>query len=201
MDRSLIPTKWQVLIENFYLFTLNIVEENMQKSGEVFFPFIFTLFTFLLFTNVLGLIPYSFTVSSHLIITFSLSTLVWVGKLLVGAKRHGIKIFSALLPQGIPFGIVPFFVVVETLSFCIPLGALGIRLFANIIAGHILLKVIVGFCWSILISGGLFFILHFFPMFVLFLLLFLETAVAFIQAYVFSMLTCLITGDMVKGGH
>ena len=197
----LIPSRLQLIFESVYVFVYDIVLENLGKKGQSFFPFVFCLFFFLIFCNVLGLVPYSFTVTSHFIVTFMLSLIIWVGKLYVGVKEHGIKILGLLLPGGVPLAIIPFFVVVEFLSFLIPLVALGVRLFANIIAGHILLKVIVGFCWSIMISGGILFILHFIPMGVLFLLLFLETAVAFIQAYVFTILTCLITGDTLRGGH
>lgn len=197
----LLPNRWQAVYESIYFFVAGITFENIGTKGQTYFPFIFTLFIFLLFCNILGLIPYSFTVTSHFIITFSLSLIVWVGKLIIGFRLHGIKLFGILLPGGVPFAIIPFFVIVEFLSFLIPLVALGVRLFANIIAGHILLKVIVGFCWSIMISGGLLFVAHFVPIIVLFILLFLETAVAFIQAYVFTMLTCLITGDIIKGGH
>lgn len=196
-----IPSRWQLLFENLYTFTADMVEENIGKAGQTFMPFIFGLFAFLLLANTFGIVPYSFTVTSHLIVTFTLSAIVWFGKLYVGVQHHGIKILGILLPSGIPFAIVPFFVVVELLSFFIPLAALGIRLFANMIAGHILLKVIVGFCWSMMLAGNVFFLAHFIPISVLFLLLFLETAVAFIQAYVFTMLTCLITGDMIHGGH
>ena len=197
----LIPNRIQNIFEMFYKFISDIVYENLGKAGQTYFPFIFSLFIFLLLCNVLGLVPYSFTVTSHFIVTFSLSLIVWIGKLVIGFQKHGIKLFALLLPGGVPIAIIPFFVAVEFLSFFIPLIALGVRLFANIIAGHILLKVIAGFCWSIIISGGGLFIAHFIPISVLFLLLFLETAVAFIQAYVFTMLACLITGDCLRGGH
>jgi len=196
-----IPSRLQLIYENLYIFILNIVNENIGTKGQTFFPFIFCLFCFLLFGNVLGLVPYSFTITSHFILTFSLSFIVWIGKLFIGFKEHGLKFFSLLLPGGVPLAIIPFFVAVELLSFFIPLVALGVRLFANIIAGHILLKVIVGFCWSIMTAGGLIFLAHFIPIAVLFLLLFLETAVAFIQAYIFTILSCLATGDSIKGGH
>jgi ATP synthase subunit 6 len=196
-----VPTRLQVIYEGLYVFILNIVNENIGKKGQNFFPFIFSLFCFILLGNVLGLVPYSFTITSHFILTFSLSLIVWVGKLFVGFKEHGLKFFSLLLPGGVPLPIIPFFVAVELLSFFIPLVALGVRLFDNIIAGHILLKVIVGFCWSIITAGGLMFLAHFIPIAVLFLLLFLETAVAFIQAYIFTILSCLATGDAIKGGH
>jgi len=196
----LIPNRAQTVIELLYRFVSNMVFENIGKVGQIFVPFVFSLFLFLLFCNVFGLVPYSYTVTSHFIITFTLSVIVWVGKLCLGFQKHGIKLFALLLPGGVPVPIIPFFVAVEFLSFFIPLIALGVRLFANIIAGHILLKVIAGFCWSIITSGGFLFLSHFLPISVLFILLFLETAVAFIQAYVFTMLTCLITGDCLRGG-
>jgi len=158
-----IPTRTQNVVESVYKFISSIVFENLGKAGQSYFPFIFSLFTFLLLSNLLGLIPYSFTVTSHFIVTFSLSLVIWVGKLFIGFQKHGIKLFALLLPGGVPVAIIPFFVAVEFLSFFIPLVALGVRLFANIIAGHILLKVIAGFCWSIIISGSLF-IAHFIPM-------------------------------------
>jgi len=198
---TVIPNRYQSFIENFYSFTATIVYENIGEKGNKMIPFIFSLFFFLLLCNVCGLVPYSFTVTSHLIVTFILSLIVWVGKLFIGFKHHGIKLLGVLIPEGLPFIMVPFFVLVELISFIIPLAALGIRLFANIISGHILLKVIVGFCWTLMIGGGFSFIVHFFPLFILFLLLFLETAVACIQAYVFTILTCLITGDIIKGSH
>jgi ATP synthase subunit 6 len=196
----IVPNRIQNIVEAIYKFISNIVFENLGKSGQIYFPFIFTLFIFLLLCNLLGLVPYSFTVTSHFIVTFTLSFVVWVGKLFLGFQKHGIRLFALLLPGGVPVAIIPFFVAVEFLSFFIPLVALGVRLFANIMAGHILLKVIAGFCWTIIISGSLF-IAHFIPISVLFLLLFLETAVAFIQAYVFTMLACLMTGDCLRGGH
>lgn len=196
-----IPNRWQLIFESFYAFSLAMVVENIGRKGESFFPFVFSLFSFLVLCNLVGLVPYSYTVTSQLVVTLALSLLVWVGKLFVGFQLHGIRLFGILLPSGVPFALVPFFVAVELLGFFTPLAALGIRLFANIIAGHILLKVIVGFCWGIMAAGGSLFFGHFIPLFVLFLLLFLETAVALIQAYVFTILTCLIVGDMVRGAH
>lgn len=197
----LFSSRWQIIVESFYVFTSGLLLENLGQKGQQFYPFVFTLFVVLLLWNIIGIVPYSYTVTSQLIITFMLSSLVWFGKLFLGFRIHGVKLFGILLPSGLPFGIVPFFVLVELISFIIPLGALGIRLFANIMAGHILLKVLVGFCWSMLLAYGVFFFLHFIPMVVVFLLLFLETAVAFIQAYVFTMLSCLYIGDILRGGH
>ena len=198
---NLVPSRYQGVLEFIYKFVYNVVFENIGKSGDFLFPFILSLFLLLLLCNVFGLVPYSFTVTSHFIITFSLACFIWFGKLVFGFKKHGIRLFSLFLPSGVPLFMIPFFVIVEFLRFFIPLLALGVRLFANMMAGHILLKVIVGFSWSMLLSGTFFFFMHLVPMFVLFLLLFLETAVAFIQAYVFTMLASLLVGDCLRGGH
>ncbi|OED37305.1 ATP synthase F0 subunit A [PVC group bacterium (ex Bugula neritina AB1)] len=188
-------------IEHLFLSSLVIVKENLGNAGKRFSPFFFFLFSFLILGNVVGLVPFSFTITAQFIITLSLSYIVWVGKLILGFYRHGIHFFSILLPGGIPFAIVPFFVFVELISFFIPLVALGVRLFANIMSGHILIKVIASFCWMALFLGSGAFLVHFILIGMLFLLMFLETAVAFIQAYVFFMLSCLYFGDAIKGGH
>lgn len=196
-----IPNRWQILFEQLSLFTIIIVNENVGKKGQIIFPFVFSLFLFLLICNLFGIVPYSFTVTSHIVVTFTLSFIVWFGSLLLGFKIHGIRFFSLFVPAGVPFLIIPIIIPIEVISFIIPLISLGVRLFANIISGHILLKVIVGFAWLIIISGGLLFFAHFLPIFILFLLLFLETAVAFIQAYIFTILTCLYIGNSFTGGH
>jgi ATP synthase subunit 6 len=149
----------------------------------------------------MGLVPYSFTVTSHLIVTLTVATLIWVGKLLIGLRCHGIKLLGIFLPAGAPFAIVPFLVFIELIGFFITVISLSVRLFANIMAGHILLKVLAGFAWTILLAGGFLFVAHFLPLGVLFLLLGLETGVAFVQAYVFTLLTCLYVSDMLNGGH
>jgi len=139
-------------------------------------------FSFLLVCNLFGLVPYSFTATSHLAVTVTLGLVVWVGKLIIGIRAHGIKLAGIFLPQGLPLVIVPALVAIEILSFFMVLISLPVRLFANIISGHILLKVLAGFAWSIMASGGLLFIAHFAPLTVLFGLIFLETGVAMVQA-------------------
>lgn len=197
----LIPSRWQTFIESIYTLILQMLSETVGPKGGQFFPFVFSLFTFILFANLSGLVPYSFTVTSHMVVTLTFAFSIWIGKLIIGIRYHGIKLLGILVPKGIPFAIVPFFVLIETLSFIIPVVSLSVRLFANMMSGHILLKVIFGFSWSIMMSGGILFIAHFIPLIVLFLLLGLETAVAIIQAYVFAVLTTIYISDMVHGGH
>lgn len=197
----LIPSRWQTLVEGMYTLVLQILHDTVGAKGGPFFGFIFTLFTFILALNLSGLVPYSFTVTSHLIITMSLSMAIWVGKLILGFRYHGIKLLGILVPQGVPFALIPFFILLETLSFVIPVISLSVRLFANMMSGHILLKIIFGFAWTMMLQGGFLFLAHFIPLAVLFILFALETAVALIQAYVFTVLTCIYLADMVHGGH
>jgi ATP synthase subunit 6 len=196
-----IPTRLQVIYESLYSFVLNIVNEIIGNKGQTYFPFILALFCFLLVANLIGIVPYSFTITSHVILTFTISLIIFVGRVFIGFSEHGLKYFGLLVPSGVPIAMLPAFVIIEFLSFCMPLLALGVRLFANMMSGHILLKVIVGFCWSIITAGGLMFLVHFLPIGVLFLLLFLETAVAIIQAYIFTILSCMYIGESVSGGH
>ena len=197
----LAPSRWQFVLESLYLGVLGITKETIGNKGDLFFPFAFSLFIFILVINLVGLVPYSFTVTSHLIVTLALASLVWFGKLFYGFRLHGLKLFGSLLPAGAPFALVPLLVVIELISFCITIVSLSVRLFANMMAGHILLKVLAGFAWTMMTAGGLLYLAHFSAIAVLFLLLGLETGVAIVQAYVFTMLTCLYLGDMVSGGH
>ena len=196
-----VPSRWQTVVEGLHGVVLSMVSQTMGVAGVKFFPFVFTLFTFLLACNLFGLVPYSFTVTSHLIVTRTLALAIWVGKLMVGIRLHGLKLLGMFLPAGTPFRMYPMMVPLEILGFTITFISLSVRLFANMMAGHILLKVIAGFAWTMMAAGGRLYIAHFIPMVVLFLLLILETAVAVIQAYVFSLLTCIYLTDMIHGGH
>jgi ATP synthase subunit 6 len=198
---QLVPGRWQSILESIYVLLVGMIYESVGSKGGQFIGVVFALFTFILMCNLAGLVPYSYTVTSHLIITLVLSIGVWVGKLMVGLRYHGIKLFGMFIPAGAPFAMVPFFVLLEIIGFIIPLISLAVRLFANMMAGHILLKVLFGFAWTMMLAGGVLFIAHFIPLGALFLLLGLETAVAIIQAYVFALLVCVYIGDMVHGGH
>lgn len=198
---SLVPNRWQTIREGRHNRVLSMIGQTIGASGQGFFPFVFTRFTFVLGRNLMGLIPYSYTVTSHLVVTMTRARMVWVGKRRVGFRRHGRKLFGRFLPAGTPFVMVPFMVPLERLGFTITFISLSVRLFANMMAGHILLKVIGGFAWTMMTAGGIRYVAHFIPRVVLFRLLGLETAVAFIQAYVFALLTCIYLTDVVHGGH
>jgi ATP synthase subunit 6 len=198
---SLVPNRWQTRREGIQNRVLSMIGQTIGQSGQGFFPFVYTLFTFVLGMNLLGLIPYSYTVTSHLVVTMTRARAVWIGKRRVGFRRHGWKLFGRFLPAGTPFRMVPMRVPLERLGFTITFISLSVRLFANMMAGHILLKVIAGFAWTMMTAGGRLYGAHFLPIGVLFRLLRLETGVAFVQAYVFALLTCIYMTDVIHGGH
>ena len=196
----LVPTRWRLVAEGIFGIVTSRIQPRGPK-GQVYFPLVFSLFSFILTANLLGLVPYSFTVTSHLIVTLGLSRAVWVGKLIIGIRLHGIRLLGRFRPSGVPLARAPRRVPLELLGFVIPLISLSVRLFANRRAGHILLKVRAGFAWTRRRAGGALWVAHFLPLGVLYLLLFLETGVARIQAYVFSLLTARYINDVIEGGH
>nr|YP_011017747.1 ATP synthase F0 subunit a [Heterosiphonia pulchra]WQF69570.1 ATP synthase F0 subunit a [Heterosiphonia pulchra] len=195
---NIIPNYWQLFFEEIYNLTSNIVRDNLNVKGEVYFPFIFTLHLFLLFCNLIGMIPYSFTVTSHIIFTFSLSLSIFIGINIIGLRTHGINFFALFLPRGVPLIIVPLIITIEFLSYIVKVFTLSIRLFANMTSGHTLLKIIAGFSWTMLISGGLISFFHIVPLILLIALIGLELAIAILQAYVFTLLTCIYLNDVLE---
>jgi ATP synthase subunit 6 len=195
---SLIPTLWQLLKESLYEVTSNMVQDNLGKQGEVYFPFIFTLHLLLLTCNLIGMVPYSFTVTSHIVFTFGLSLSIFIGINIIGIQTHGIKFFSLFLPRGVPLIIVPLLVTIEFVSYIIKVFTLSIRLFANMTSGHTLLKIIAGFAWTMLSTGGLLAFFHIIPLGLLIALIGLEFGIAALQAYVFTLLTCIYLNDVLN---
>jgi len=195
---TLVPTRWQLIFESIYDTTFELSYANIGKNGSLFFPLIFVLFTFILFCNLIGMIPYSFTLTSHLIITFSLALTTYIGFNIIGIKKHKLNFFSLLLPGGASLALVPLLVPIELVSYIFRVISLPVRLFANMMAGHTLLKVIAGFAWTMVSISGVMFIVHFIPMLLLVLLVGLELGVAMIQAYVFTILTCMYINDALN---
>jgi len=193
----LVPTPWQSFVEMIYEFVLNLVEEQIGAAGKKYFPLLFTTFAFILSSNLIGMIPYCFTTTSHFLVTFSLSVSIFIGVTIVGFQTHGIHFFSFLLPPGAPLGLAPFLVVMELVSYCFRAISLGVRLFANMMAGHTLVKILSGFAWTMLTVGGVMYIASLIPFGVVFALTFLETGVAALQAYVFTILTCIYLNDAI----
>nr|WCH58034.1 ATP synthase F0 subunit a [Hypnea brasiliensis] len=194
---SLIPNNWQQVKESFYKVTSSIVEDNIGKKGEYYLPFIFTLHLMLLYSNLIGMVPYSFTVTSHIVFTFSLALSIFIGINIIGIQTHGFKFFALFLPRGVPLAIVPLLVTIEFLSYIVKVFTLSIRLFANMTSGHTLLKIIAGFAWTMLSAGGLLAVFHLIPLGLLLALIGLELAIAGLQAYVFTLLTCIYLNDVL----
>lgn len=189
--RSLIPTRLQSVAELSYEFIANMVYENTGKDGMKYFPFVFTLFIFVLVLNLLGMLPYSFTVTSHIVVTFALAALVFIVVTVIGFARHGLGFLKLFKPEGLPLPLVPIIVPIEVISFLIRPISLSVRLFANMMAGHTLLKVFAGF----IVSLGAFGVV---PLVATVAFTGLEFLVAFLQAMIFSVLTCIYLNDAIN---
>jgi ATP synthase subunit 6 len=190
-----IANSWQKSLEFMFEITAQLISDTISKDNEKFFPIISTLFNFILFSNLLGLIPYSFTATSHLFVTFTLSFSVFIGINVITIKKYGLKTFSLFCPANTSFLLAMVLVPIEFVSYIAKPISLGVRLFINLMAGHTLLKVIIGFSWSMLLlenytSFGLVI-----PMLTLVVLFGLELGVALIQTYVFVILTCIYIQD------
>jgi F-type H+-transporting ATPase subunit a len=192
--RAMVPGRWQSLAELSYELIARTVRDNIGAEGRRFFPFVFSLFMFIVFCNVLGLIPYSFTVTSHIIVTFAFAIVVFVGVTVLGFMRHGLKFLSLFLPPGVPIFLAPLLVPIELVSYLSRPISLSVRLAANMMAGHTMLKVFAGF----VVALGVFGIA---PLVAIVLLYALETLIAFLQAYVFAVLTCLYINDSIHLHH
>lgn len=193
----LVPTYWQSLVEMVYEFVVNLVQEQIGEKGKKYFPLVFTTFAFLLCSNLIGMIPYSFTSTSHLVVTFTLSMATFFAMTFIGFQIHGIHFFSFLLPPGAPLMLAPFLVVIELVSYCFRGISLGVRLFANMMAGHTLVKILSSFSWTMMSAGGVIALASVIPFLVVFALTFLEIGVACLQAYVFTILTCIYLNDAI----
>lgn len=193
-----VPTKFQFIIESCYLIVYGLIDANIGSSGKNYFPYIFTIFFFVVFTNVIGLVPYSFTITSHIIVTFSLAICLFVGANIISFTKHGTNMGQFFLPSGSPFVLALLLVPIELVSFLFRPISLSVRLFANMMAGHALLKVIISFAWTMTFLSGGVALVHIFPLIIIVLLMFLEFGVALIQAYVFTILTCIYINDAIN---
>jgi len=190
-----IPNPWQVIFESIYEVVSQLVFDLISVGSEKYFPFLTVIFSFILFNNLIGLIPYSFTITSHLVITFTLSFSIFIGLNIICYQRHGIHMFSLFLPANTTFFLALLLVPIEFVSYVAKPVSLGVRLFINLMAGHSLLKVIVGFAWSMLLLEGVQAFSFLIPLFILTLLMGLELGVALIQTYVFITLTCIYLNE------
>jgi F-type H+-transporting ATPase subunit a len=196
-QRALVPGRLQSVAEVGYEFVAGMVRDNVGDGGKKYFPFILTLFIFILFCNVLGMVPYSFTPTSHIVVTFAMAAFVFVGVTIIGFAKHGLHFFSFFVPKGVPFVLLLLLVPIEVLSYIIRPFTLSIRLFANMMAGHTMLAIFAGFVAPLLLAAGAIKAFAIVPLGVDILLIFLELLVAALQAYVFTILTCLYLRDAI----
>ena len=189
-NNRVVSNAWSVYQESIYATVHSIVVGQINdKKGQVYFPFMYVLFLFILVNNLIGMVPYSFASTSHFVLTFSLSFTIVLGATILGFSKHGLEFFSLFVPAGCPLGLLPLLVLIEFISYLARNVSLGLRLAANITAGHMLLSILSGFVYNIMNSGFIFFILGLIPL--LFIIAFsgLEIGIAFIQAQVFVVLS------------
>jgi F-type H+-transporting ATPase subunit a len=200
-QRALVPGRAQSVAEISYEFVANTIRSTAGTEGMKFFPLVFSLFIFVLVVNLLGLLPYGFTVTSHIIITVALALLVFVTVLVYGFWKNGLRFFKLFVPSGIPIYILPLIVFIEVLSFLSRPISHSVRLFANMLAGHITLKVFAGFIVMLSAFGFTGWLGAILPLSLVVALTALEFLVAFLQAYVFAILTCIYLNDAIHPGH
>ncbi|UJQ95833.1 F0F1 ATP synthase subunit A [Mariluticola halotolerans] len=199
--RGLVPNRAQVLSEMLYEFVANMVRDSAGTEGMKFFPFVFSLFMFVLVANLFGMVPFFFAVTSHIIVTFALALLVISVVLVYGFMRNGLGFFKLFVPAGVPGYVLPIVVPIEIISFLSRPISLSVRLFANILAGHITLKVFAGFIFTMGSLGFLGFLGAALPLFMTVALTALEFLVAALQAYVFAVLTAMYLNDAIHPSH
>jgi F-type H+-transporting ATPase subunit a len=201
-ESALVPGRWQSLAEMSYEFVASTVRQSAGNEGMRFFPFVFSIFMFVLVANLLGLIPYAFTVTSHIIVTFALAMLVILTVVIYGFWKNGLHFLHLFVPKGIPIFLLPLVVAIEVISFLSRPISLSVRLFANMLAGHITLKVFAGFVVQLAaalgVAGG---VLGILPFGMVVALTALELLIAALQAYVFAILTCLYLNDALHPSH
>lgn len=193
-QHAMVPGRLQSVVEMLYEFVAGIVRDSAGKEAMRFFPLIFTLFIFILIGNMLGMIPGSFTFTSHIIVTFAMAVAVFIGVTVLGFVIHGAHFLHFFVPTGAPKAMLPLLVPIEILSYCVRPISLSVRLFVNMMAGHTMMKVFAGFVVSL---GGYYVLPGIFPLVIAVALTGFEIAVAFLQAYIFTVLTCIYLNDAI----
>ena len=194
-EKKLIPNKIQLIAEMFYNFIAKMISDTAGSKAKPYFSFIFSLFMFVLFCNMFGMIPYTFTVTSHIIVTFVLAAFIFIAVTVIGFINHGFGYLKLFVPSGVPVVLLPLIVIIEIISYLSRPISLSVRLFANMMAGHTMMKVFGGFVISLGIVGG------WLPLSFSVALTGLEILVAFLQAYVFAILTCIYLNDALNLHH
>ena len=188
---AIVPGRWQSMVELSYVFIANLVKDTVGTEGRPYFPFIFTVFMFVLVGNLIGMVPYGFTFTRHIIVTFTMAMVVFLGVTVIALIKHKMHFFTFFMPPGVPLIMAPLLVPIEIISYLSRPMSLSVRLFANMLAGHTLLKVFAGF----VVALGLFGV---FPLAFVVVLTGLEIVIAFLQAFVFTILTCLYLNDALQ---
>lgn len=196
-ENKLVPGRWTLGLESLYGSLHNIIKEQIGIAKEMYLPLIYSLFVFILFSNLIGNLPYSFAISTSMVIAIGLSFIVWIGLSILSLSIHKLHFFSYFVPAGTPIYIVLLLVFIEIISYIARAFSLGVRLLSNILAGHLLLHILSGFLYPIITGGFIFFFVSLLPMVLFVALVGLELAVSFIQSYVFTILTCIYLRDAV----
>jgi len=194
-EKKLIPGKVQLISEMLYNFIAKMISDTAGNKAKPYFPFVFSLFVFILFCNMVGMLPYSFTVTSHIIVTLTFAIFIFIGVTILGFVIHGFKYLKIFVPSGVPIVLLPIISIIEIISYLSRPVSLSVRLFANMMAGHTMLKVFGGFVVSLGLIGG------WLPLGFSVALTGLEILVAFLQAYVFAILTCIYLNDALNLHH
>ena len=194
-ERKIIPGKLQLISEMLFNFIAKMISDTAGSKAKPYFPFIFSLFVFVLLCNMVGMLPYSFTVTSHIIVTLIMALFIFFAVTIIGFLKHGFKYLSIFVPSGVPVVLLPLITVIEIISYLSRPVSLSVRLFANMMAGHTMLKVFGGFVISLGLLGG------WLPLSFSVALTGLEILVAFLQAYVFAILTCIYLNDALNLHH
>ena len=194
-EKKIIPGRIQLIAEIFYKFVAKMISDTAGSKAKPYFPFIFSLFMFVLFCNMVGMLPYSFTVTSHIIVTLIMALFIFIAVTIIGFVKHGFKYLNIFVPSGVPVVLLPLITIIEIISYLSRPVSLSVRLFANMMAGHTMLKVFGGFVISLGLLGG------WLPLGFSVALTGLEILVAFLQAYVFAILTCIYLNDALNLHH
>ncbi len=192
---ALVPGRWQSLAEMSYEFVANLVRENVGAEGRKYFPFIFSLFMFILFCNTLGMLPYAFTPTSHIVVTLALALIVFIGVTVIGVAKNGLGFLRLFCPAGVPVFVMPLLIPIEIISYFVRPVSLSVRLFLNMMVGHTMLKVFAGFVVLLGFLGG------WAPLAFIVVFIGFEVFVALLQAYIFTVLTCLYLHDALHPAH
>lgn len=199
VNNTYIPGKWQYIVENIYLFVLQLFKQQINNIVALkYFPLVLFIFTFILTANLIGLLPYGFTITGHIIFTFQIAFSIFFGITLINFFNNKLSFFNLFVPSGVPKPLIPFLVVIEVVSYLIRPFSLSVRLFANMLAGHTLLNILSAFIFNVFKKYAL---ISFLPLLFIVFIIVLEFCIAIVQAYIFSILTCIYLNDIYNTSH